>query len=146
MENIAISEMREEHISGVAALEALCFTQPWSEHALSHLLKSGNMGFIALENGKITAYAGLVRALDEGEITNVATHPDFRRRGLAKQVITALLTKAKENGICRITLEVRTSNIAAKSLYASLGFCICGMRKNFYAQPRENGEIMEIIL
>ncbi len=141
-----IERLQEKHLDGVAILETSCFSEPWSKHALMHLLTGENMGFVAIEKGKIAAYVGLVRALDEGEITNVATLPEFRRRGLAKDVVRALLHEAEAVGICRITLEVRTSNIAAKTLYESLGFRVCGLRKNFYSHPREDGEIMEILL
>ncbi len=134
--------LNESHFDGVAELETLCFSQPWSKQALAHL----NMGIVAVEDGKIAAYVGLVRALDEGEITNVATHPDYRRRGLAKEAVTALIREAKAEGICRITLEVRVSNTAAKALYHSLGFRVCGLRKGFYSHPREDGEIMELLI
>ncbi len=138
--------LQEIHLKDVATLEELCFAEPWSKSALAHLLAGDNMGFVALIDGTVAAYVGLVRALDEGEITNVATMPEFRRRGLAKEVVSALIGEAKTVGIRRITLEVRTSNIAAKTLYESLGFRVCGLRKNFYSHPREDGEIMEITL
>ncbi len=138
--------LTESHLEGVAALETLCFAEPWSKTALTLLLRDGNMGFVALQDGDVAAYVGLVRALDEGEITNVATHPHHRRRGLAREVLAALLGEAKASGLVRITLEVRVSNTPAKALYASLGFRSCGIRKGFYAHPREDGEIMELLL
>ncbi len=138
--------LTESHLEGVAALETLCFAEPWSKTALTLLLRDGNMGFVALQDGDVAAYVGLVRALDEGEITNVATHPDHRRRGLAREVLAALLGEAKASGLVRITLEVRVSNTPAKALYTSLGFRSCGIRKGFYAHPREDGEIMELLL
>ena len=134
------------HLSAVHELEVLCFSNPWSEQALGHLLENGNFGIVAEENGKICAYVGLVSALDEGEITNVATHPDFRRRGYARAVLLALIDEAKRRGLCRVSLEVRESNTGARALYESLGFALCGRRKNFYSRPREDGLILEKIL
>lgn len=134
------------HLPMVAELEALCFDRPWSEQALGHLLQDGNFGVVALKDGRVSAYAGLVVALDEGEITNVATHPDFRRQGCARAVLLSLLDEAKTRGLCRVSLEVRESNAGARALYESLGFALCGRRKNFYSQPREDGLILEKIV
>ncbi|MBQ7381322.1 MAG: ribosomal protein S18-alanine N-acetyltransferase [Clostridia bacterium] len=134
------------HLSAVHELEMLCFGNPWSEQALGHLLENGNFGIVAEENGRLCAYVGLVSALDEGEITNVATHPDFRRRGYARAVLLALIDEAKRRGLCRVSLEVRESNTGARALYESLGFALCGKRKNFYSRPREDGLILEKIL
>ena len=138
--------LERAHLSAVAELEALCFSAPWSENALGHLLTGENFGVVAVLDGAVCAYVGLVVALDEGEITNVATHPSYRRRGLARAVLVSLIDEAKKRGLCRVSLEVRESNAAAISLYESLGFALCGKRKNFYSRPREDGLILEKIL
>lgn len=131
------------HLPAVAELEALCFPRPWSETALAHLLKEENFGIVVLDGNTVLAYAGLVTALDEGEITNVATHPNHRRRGAARVALLSLVEEARVRGIGRLTLEVRESNTAAQTLYASLGFTPCGIRKDFYTSPRENALILE---
>lgn len=138
--------LNESHLEGVAELERLCFAAPWSKSSLGLLLHNGNFGTVALDHGSVVSYAGLVRALDEGEITNVATHPNHRKKGHAKNVLLHLIETAREAGLIRITLEVRVSNTAARALYTSLGFKDCGLRKNFYASPREDGIIMELSL
>lgn len=138
--------LNESHLDGVATLEQLCFSAPWSRNSLSLLLRNGNFGTVALDGDLVVSYAGLVRALDEGEITNVATHPDHRQKGYARQVLLALIQTAKSEGLVRITLEVRVSNTAARTLYTSIGFEDCGVRKGFYANPKEDGVIMELHL
>lgn len=137
--------LNESHLDGVAELERLCFSAPWSKDSLRLLLRDGNYGTVALDGGTVVSYAGLIRALDEGEITNVATHPDHRKKGHARSVLLALIETARETGLVRITLAVRVSNTAARELYTSLGFRDCGLRKNFYARPREDGAIMELL-
>lgn len=132
------------HLPDVAELERLCFGNPWSEQALSLLLESGNFGIVALdEDGVPCAYVGLIVALDEGEITNVATHPSQRRKGYAKAALLALTAEATRRGVRRLTLEVRESNTAAKALYESLGFSLCGKRKHFYRFPCEDALVLE---
>lgn len=143
---MTVERLEAKHLPDVAALESLCFSHPWSEHALALLLQDGNFGLAATENGRVVAYVGLTTVLDEGAITNVATHPDCRRKGYARAILRALLCEAEARGICRITLEVRESNDGAKALYESLGFMICGKRRNFYTAPREDGLVLEKIL
>ncbi|MBE6661828.1 MAG: ribosomal-protein-alanine N-acetyltransferase [Ruminococcaceae bacterium] len=138
--------LEEAHLAAAHELERLCFTNPWSEDALTHLLQEGNFGAVVLVGETVAAYAGLVVALDEGEITNVATHPDHRRCGYARDLLRFLLAEAARRGLCRVTLEVRESNCAARSLYDSLGFAPCGKRKNFYSHPREDALILEKML
>ena len=133
--------LRKEHLDGVAALEQLCFSAPWSKESLTLLLHDGNLGAVALNGETVVSYAGLVRALDEGEITNVATHPDHRQKGYARQVLLTLIEAARSAGLVRITLEVRVSNTAARALYTSLGFKPCGVRKNYYTSPREDAAL-----
>ncbi len=131
------------HVSEVAAIEKLCFSQPWSEQSLE-MTASGEYGcgMVCLEEGCVVAYACMVSVLDEGQIVNVATHPDHRRRGYADAVLSALLALARERGIVTMTLEVRESNYGAQALYRSHGFEAVGKRRDFYSHPREDAIIM----
>ncbi|MBR4872739.1 MAG: ribosomal protein S18-alanine N-acetyltransferase, partial [Clostridia bacterium] len=121
------------HLAAVAEIETLCFASPWSEAALGMLLVPPNGGFAALESDEVAGYIGFLGVLDELEVTNVATHPDFRRRGTGRALVSALLDYARREKFLRVTLEVRASNAPAIALYESLGFAPCGVRKNFYA-------------
>ena len=132
-----------EHVSAAAEIEKLCFSDPWSEASLMMLAEDGyGTGIACVEDGVLVAYAGMVSVFDEGEIVNVATHPDYRRCGYARAVLLALLEKARLDGIVTLTLEVRESNAAAQALYSSLGFGVVGKRKDFYSKPREDAIIM----
>ena len=134
----------KEHLCAVAEIEELCFSEPWSEESLQLLTREGGAGFVALVDGKVAAYGGMLCVLDEGQITNIATHPDFRRRGLARAVVGALAKYARENGITSIFLEVRESNAAARSLYKQCGFEEIGSRKRFYRAPVEDAVLMRL--
>ena len=57
-------------------------------------------------------------------------------------MLTELMQRGSARGIERFTLEVRVSNLAARSLYRKLGFVSVGIRKNFYEKPREDADIM----
>ena len=143
MNDFSIERLTSENISGVAELEELCFSLPWSKKALELLCNGENVGFVALDGEKrVVAYGGMVCVLDEGQITNIAVHPDFRRRKIGEQIVSALLGYGEEKGISLYSLEVRESNQAAISLYQKLGFISVGNRKNFYSNPSENAIIM----
>jgi ribosomal-protein-alanine N-acetyltransferase len=140
---MSIERIEKKHLRGIAELETLCFASPWSEQALELLLSDSAFGMVSAENEKVYSYASLSLALDEGEILNVATHPSHQRQGHARRVLLALMEEAKQRGLVRLTLEVRDSNLSAQNLYASLGFSVCGRRKDFYRFPREDALIME---
>ncbi len=133
----------EKHISGAAELERLCFCSPWSEQSLAMLTGTQAFGIAVCEDNKVLAYGGMLCVLDEGQITNVATHPDQRRRGYARMVLEELCLAAEKREIKNIFLEVRSSNTAAIKLYESCGFECTGVRKGFYSNPREDARLMQ---
>lgn len=136
--------LAKEHISGVAAIERECFSSPWSEKALEILLGDNAIGVVVIADGEVAAYAGMTCVLDEGQITNVATLPRYRRRGFARAALEALVERAAQRGVCSIFLEARVSNIPAISLYESLGFRQVGSRRRFYSAPVEDAVLMEL--
>ena len=135
--------MRREHLTAVAELETLCFAEPWSENALAMLLDEENAGFVIMDGERAVAYGGMTTVSPEGNVTNVATHPEYRCRGLGERIVSALLAEAERRALERVYLEVRVSNGAAWRLYERMGFHRLGTRKNFYRHPTEDGWVME---
>lgn len=141
---LSIVPMREEHIAAIAALEQACFAHPWSEKSLREELKNPQAVFrvaVTPQNG-VVGYAGMHVVLDECYMDNVAVHPDFRRQGAAKVLVSALLGWARENSARFLTLEVRPGNGAALALYRALGFEEVGRRPWFYTDPVEDALLM----
>ena len=133
----------EQHLQGAAAVETACFSQPWSATSLELLTREGiGVGFVCLSDGRVAAYGGMICAVDEGQITNIAVLPDYRRRGMGDALIKSLLRYAKEERLDTVTLEVRASNAAAIALYRRNGFSEVGRRKAFYTKPTEDAIIM----
>jgi ribosomal-protein-alanine N-acetyltransferase len=142
-----ISRMTEEHVPQVAALEAICFRDPWSEASVrSELTNPLSLWLVATENDMVTGYVGSQTVLDESDMMNVAVHPDHRRRGIAESLVTALCDSLKQKGSSSLTLEVRSSNLGAIALYEKLGFTQVGLRKNYYRNPKEDALILRKIL
>ena len=111
-----VIQMTEAHLGAVAELERLCFGEPWSENALRLLLGDAAIGFVCIENDRVAAYGGMLFAPDEGQVTNVAVHPDFRRRGMGARIVEAFVAEAKRRDLEQISLAVRVSNAAAIGL------------------------------
>ena len=133
--SIAIVPMTEDHVAAIAVLESLCFSDPWSEHALREELDNPCARFlVATDNGAVVGYLGCHHIAGEGFIANVAVHPDHRRRGIARLLVQA----AQAESVSRLMLEVRASNTAAIALYRSLGFTEDGIRPRFYTHPTED--------
>ncbi len=135
-----------EDLPSVAELERLCFAEPWSASALALLCDDRGCGVVVRTEAGIAAYGGLFWAPDEGQVTNIAVHPELRHRGLGNAVLTALIDLARERGCAEISLEVRASNCAAIALYEKHGFRIMGRRKGFYRNPGEDALVMILTL
>lgn len=143
-QKISIRRMQPEDVPAVAALEAACFSEPWSEQAFLDALKQPEalmMTAIGMENNPI-GYCGIYLSADEGEITNVAVRPDHRKQGIADAILTEMLSESQKRGAQTIYLEVRESNLPAQKLYEKHGFVSCGIRKNFYRKPTEHAIVM----
>lgn len=140
--NICIVPLEERHIKDIAKLEALCFSEPWSEEGILEAYRLGTKFFIAENSKQLMGYIGIKAVIDEGYITNVAVYPQYRGIGVATALINKVFDFAKEKGLSFVSLEVRASNTAAVSLYEKTGFKEEGRRKDFYRLPREDALIM----
>lgn len=130
-----------------AEIEKESFSVPWSESSLENEFNLDYAVYFAAKEGEtLLGYAGVHNVCGEGEITTFAVKPSFRNKGIGRQVLNALICFEKENYIEKINLEVRASNAAAISLYKSLGFEVCGERKNYYSRPTENAVLMTLFL
>ena len=138
-----IRPMTRNDCEQVAAIEAASFSVPWSLRAFTDTVEKENFRyFVAEEAGEILGYCGFLFVLDEAEIPNVCVKASARQQGVGKRMMTVLAEEAKKLDITTLFLEVRESNVAARTLYKSLGFEEDGIRKNFYEQPVENAVLM----
>ena len=138
-----IRRAKTDDIADIARIEAEVFSDPWSENALlPYVCSEGGMCYTASSDGRVIAYIiGRVIA-PEGEIYRIATHPAYRRRGIAYRLLDYAVKCEKGRGLEVLFLEVRESNTPAKNLYKSYGFKEMGVRKNYYKDPVENAVLM----
>jgi len=138
-----IEKMNLSHVADIAALEKICFSDPWSENSVaSELQNKLALWLVAVENETVAGYIGSQTVMGETDMMNVAVHPDFRRRGVAEALILTLVEELKKQESHCLTLEVRASNVPAIALYEKLDFSQIGRRKNYYRNPREDALIL----
>ncbi|MDO5139983.1 MAG: ribosomal protein S18-alanine N-acetyltransferase [Eubacteriales bacterium] len=85
---------------------------------------------------------GLLRCFDDAEVVRIAVRGEYRREGIGSRLLEGLISEAKRRRVSGIFLEVRSSNLAAVSMYRRAGFTEEGIRKNYYSSPAEDALIM----
>ena len=128
----------------IAELETAIFPDPWSQTDIAAAISvTGAMCYTALgDDGEIYAYVLGRTIAPEGEIYRVATAPERRQRGIAFRLMTFAIKTEKGSGLENLFLEVRSQNLAAIKLYASLSFKQIGRRKNYYKNPDDDAILM----
>ena len=138
-----ITKMDASHVTQVAALEKLCFSDPWSENSVASELNNPlALWLVALDGERLAGYVGSQTVMDESDMMNLAVHPDYRCQGIGSRLVDELIKELKKIGSQRLTLEVRVSNEPAKRLYDELGFSEIAVRKRYYSHPKEDALIL----
>ncbi|MBQ7700008.1 MAG: ribosomal protein S18-alanine N-acetyltransferase [Clostridia bacterium] len=141
---IDILPFKPEDANEIAELEKLCFSSPWSESELcSSAALPYAVYYTAFIDGNIAGYAGMYTAADEGVINNIAVFPQYRRCGIASALMEKLADAGREKGLSKLSLEVRASNAAALLLYEKNGFYRVGIRRGYYAAPKEDAVLLD---
>ena len=145
-----IRDATRRDLPGIIEIERLAFDSPWS---LDSFVRELSLPFSRLivasnnANGNEWLVGFLCRWIvaDECHILNVAVHPQMRRKGIADQLMGHALEEAKARKVQVVTLEVRRSNLAARSLYRKLDFEERRLRRNYYGRG-EDALVMELKL
>lgn len=138
-----IAVLNAAHTAAVKALLDLCFgASAWSLDAVEgELMKPDSRCTGAFEGERLVGFLAFSQVLDEGSVVEVAVHPDFRRRGIARALIENAMEDAR--GLTSVFLEVRRSNAPAIALYESLGFEQIAVRRGYYDRPTEDAVVMK---
>jgi len=144
MKDIEIVKACEKHIDDIIIIENLSFKTPWSRESITQEICENKSAIYlcATVAGSAVGYAGMWHICDEGHITNIAVHPEYRRNRVGSALMEALLEAARERSIRALTLEVKRSNCNAQQLYKKYGFAEEGFRKGYYADNNEDAIIM----
>jgi ribosomal-protein-alanine N-acetyltransferase len=135
-------------LDAVLAIEHASFSNPTTREWYESEFQRPDVCFVyvirdsAGRGGRIAGFCAFWRVVDQIHINNLAIHPDFRRRGLGKRLLDAVLEEAAHLGAPHATLEVRRSNEPARRLYERAGFATVGVRTSYYTNPIEDALIL----
>ena len=142
---IDYSLMNENHVKGVYELSEECFAIPWTLDSINNELNNPLAKYVIaqdLSTGEVVGFVGVWIIAGEGDITNIAVTPKYRKHGIASNLLIKVFEVCKTFNCGDITLEVRASNIPAQNLYKKFNFKEEGMRKGYYSDNGEDAIIM----
>ncbi len=144
-DRLSLAPMTLDDLDEVLAVERASFQTPWSRGAFRYELTENRVArsVVVRVGRQLTGYVCLWEVGQEIHITNLAVHPSFRRRGIARALLGSILEQARQSGVELVFLEVRPTNVEALSLYESLGFKVIGRRKGYYFDTGEDALVME---
>lgn len=128
----------------LAEIERSVFSDPWPRSAFPPLL--GEFSLVAAEGPRVIGYVISRVTADEAEILNLAVRPDFRRLGVAGELLRTVENRFEAAGAHTVYLEVRESNDAGRAFYEVHGFHPVGRRRGYYQRPREDALILRKML
>ena len=136
---LLIRRMNMEDVPAVHEIDTLSFALPWPERSFRFEVKDNPAAraWVAVLDERVVAMLVLWLVIDEAHIATLATHPEFRQRGVARRLLVESLVSARGEGAGRAFLEVRAGNLAAQAMYRKYGFEVVGVRQRYY---KDNGE------
>ena len=141
-------EMAASDIAEIVGIERACFPAPWGQNAyLSEISNPYALNIVikeidSLENHRIWAYSCNHIVDGELSILRMAVAAEKRRLGIGEHLMGIVLAQAANQEATEAFLEVRPSNIQARSLYQKLGFRFIATRPNYYPETGEHALVM----
>lgn len=144
--NLYIRRMALEDIPVVVQLDQISFSLPWPERSFRFELTDNPASrcWVAEADGRVVGMIVIWIFVGEAHIATIATHPDYRRQGIARKLLTYTLQSAMREGAQSSFLEVRESNVAAQEMYRKFGYVEVGRRKRYYRDNDEDAILMNL--
>ncbi|HVN72792.1 MAG TPA: ribosomal protein S18-alanine N-acetyltransferase [Desulfomonilia bacterium] len=143
MDSLIITNATANSLAEILEIENISFPSPWDEETfLSTFEDKRCISALARENGVVVGYCLALGLASMVHILNLAVHPHFQRHGVARRLIKKILMDASAQEKIYAVLEVRKSNVPARSLYTSLGFSHVSTWRKYYTDTNEDAAIM----
>ena len=144
--SLTIRRMTVEDVPAAHEIDVSSFTLPWPERSLRFEVTDNPAArcWAAELDGRLVGMLVLWMIVDEAHIATVATHPGYRRQGIASQLLVEALKSAHAEGARSALLEVRAGNQAAQEIYRKFGFEVVGRRKRYYKDNYEDAVLMTL--
>ena len=141
---VLVRWMVRRDIRDVTAIEQNCFEFPWKGEDFMQCLRQRNcIGMVAEYEGKVVGFMIYEVPKNRIRLLNIATTVEFRRRGVASQMVAKLIGKLTTQRRNRISLEVRETNLAAQLFFREQGFRATSVLREFYAEMHEDAYLMQ---
>ncbi|TQV62729.1 MAG: ribosomal-protein-alanine N-acetyltransferase [Halothiobacillaceae bacterium] len=144
LDTLRVRPWRAEDITLLAEVEQRAYPYPWPEGVMHDCHAAGQLGWVAWDRGDVVAYAVVLPVLDEAHLLNLCTSPDWQGQGVGRGMLRRVMSACAGQGMARMLLEVRASNLPAIGLYRSEGFAEDGVRKGYY--PASGGREDAILM
>jgi [ribosomal protein S18]-alanine N-acetyltransferase len=143
---LTIRKMTLDDVPAVVDLDQKSFSLPWPERSFRFELTDNPASrcWVAELDGQIVGMIVVWLLVDEAHVATIATHPDFRRKGIAKRLLAHALQRLIDQGAHSSFLEVRESNLAAQEMYRKFGYVETGRRRRYYRDNDEDAILMNL--
>lgn len=141
-----IRKMTLEDLEQVVAIDQLSFSLPWPARSFQFEVTDNEASrcWVADLDGRVIAMLVGWFIVDELHVATIATHPEFRGKGIGREILLHALIAAKEEGAIKSFLEVREGNEVAQNMYRSFGFVEDGRRMGYYKDNGEDAILMSL--
>lgn len=142
--NINFRQAKLDDINKILEFDSLDSKPLFTESKLKdEISSSSNYCVVAIHENVAIGYSSMSIMYDHADILYVSVNKDFKRIGIAKNLVNLLIDRCTELKLADIFLEVRESNIPAISLYTKCGFVKISERKDYYNLPAEHAIILK---
>jgi ribosomal-protein-alanine N-acetyltransferase len=142
---VRIEELKPYDLDEIIAIEQVSFPTPWPRQVFEMELRSSkSYKRVSKINGMVVGYIIAWKIYEEVHILNLAVHPDHRRKGIGRELLSQCLRHFSNKGIKSAILEVRVRNKNAISLYETTGFRSIGLRRKYYSDTGEDALVMKL--
>jgi [ribosomal protein S18]-alanine N-acetyltransferase len=145
-ETVCVRGVHAEDVDQIVEIERVSFGDPWSRDAFQTFAEHNAALFLTAhpekEVERVIGYGVTMRIGPEAELLNIAVHPDWRGKGVARRLLDGFLAVLAKDEVEMLFLEVRESNHRARRLYECFGFTEIGRRRRYYRKPVEDALIL----
>ncbi len=135
-DGLAIEPLRRRHLADVMPIEQASYPLPWTigvfQSEIEMMRRDERHYLVARDGNDVVGYGGLMFAVGDAHVTNIAVAASRQRQGIATRLLAELAWAAIDHGCGALTLEVRVSNVGAQALYREFGFIPAGVRTKYY--------------
>lgn len=132
-------------LDSIMSIELASFSAPWSRESYQELAPLESIDiWIIKDSDELIGYMLLQHVSNEMELHTLAIKPNRRRSGVARILLNYMIDEARRLNVSKIFLQVRPSNIPARSLYNSFGFKLIGIRRRYYQDNDEDALVMRL--